>query len=282
MSIVVMVDGGGNFSKSSMKKYNIDVLPYNIEFSNGDTYRDLVDVKCQKDLVELIQKHNDLPKIHALDSEKVATRLRKHIENGDDVLYITSSSKLTNSYRKALEISKDFDPNTIQVIDSLNIGDGQTLLAIAAREYINNGNGLKQTTKYISKLRHSIMSCYAIGNSNYLYNKQNCQTMNDNYLEFHNDFPIAELNNGKIVLTYSTKDLLLGLQILKNRILDQKNNIETSPVIISYSGDKSVAVRLKEYVKKMLSNDVIVLEHSSVIFVNTGMNTVSLSFIVKR
>lgn len=282
MSIVVMVDGGGNFSKSSMKKYNIDVLPYNLEFANGNSYRDIVDIKNQKELIELIKLNNDLPKIRALDIEKIKSRLRKYLENGDDVLYITSSSKLTNSYKKATNLAKEFDSRMVEVVDSLNIGDGQTLLAIAAREYVNQGHGLKQTVKYIEKLKYCVKSCYFIGNANYLQTHQDCHTISDNYLEFHNGFSIAEVNNGKIVLTYSTKDMLLGIQILKNRIADQIKYIEKSPIIISYSGDRSLVNELKSYIKKMLDVTPIVLEHSSFIFVNTGLNTISLSFITKK
>lgn len=281
MSIIVMADGGANITKSMIKKYEIDILPYNIVFANGDVYKDIVDIKNQKKLLDLMYQHDDLPKIGHLNMDNMESVFRKHIENGDDILYITSSSKFSNSYKKAVSVSKKFDPSMIEIVDSLNVGSGETLLALYAREYIKLGHGLRQTAKYLNEIKHDIKSCYAVGNSNYLYNKKYCKGKNNNYFDIQNSFPIVEVNKGQLILTYSTKEGELALQILKNAITDNCNSIDKTPVIIAYSGDKSICSKLKEYISKSFSKNIIVLEHNTLVFLNTGLNTLSITFLGK-
>ena len=282
MSIIVMVDGSANITKSMIKKYNLDVLPYNVVFFNGDTYRDIVDIKNQSELVQLIQEHGDFPKLLHLEKDKVRSKFKRHIENGNDILYITSSAKLTAAYEIGIEISKEFSIGTIEVIDSLSVGSGITLLALEAIKYIEKGYGLKQTAKYINKLKHSIRSSYAVGNFNYLYNQHHCDVVEYNYLEFYETFPVVEIHNGNIVLTYNAKEKDIALQILKNTISDYSRYINDSLVVISYSGDKKVANKLKEYIGKSFTKNIIVLENGSAIFLNTGLDTVGVTFLGRK
>ena len=135
MSIVVMVDSYANLSKAMLKKYKICLLPYNIMFKD----KNIIDVN----------------KFENIDSEKVENHFRKYIDRGDDILYIGVSSHLSNSYNDVVEVSKKFDPSTIEIIDSLNIGAGEALLALYARDYIDKGYGLKQTAKYLNNIKRS-------------------------------------------------------------------------------------------------------------------------------
>lgn len=283
MSIIVMVDSGASLSKSILKKHNITLLPYNIMFSNGDCYKDFIDVKNQKELTNLIEIHDSFPKIDQISKEEIESCFRKHIDNGDDILYISVSSKLSHAYNEIVEVSKKFDESTISIIDSLNVGGGQTSLALYARDYLDKGYGLKQTTKYLNKIKHFIKSCYAVGEPLYLCKQQRCEDTEGKYLELYHRIPIAEINDGKIILTFNAKENELALQVLKNTILDYRSNLDLRHLIITYSGDKSIALKLKYYTMKLLENvNVEVIENSSVVYINSGVNTLSLSFLLDK
>ena len=283
MSIVVMVDSGASFSKTMLKKYGISLLPYNVIFKNGDCYKDVIDIKNQNDLIKIIDEHGDFPRIDQVGVDQIEAYFRKYIDRGDDILYISVSSGLSNAYNEVLQVANKFDSGIIEVIDSLNVGDGETLLAVCAKDYISKGYGIKQTAKYLNNIKHHIKSCYTIGNTTCLYRQCRCMQIQDNYMDFYHRIPIGEIDNGKIVLTFSARNHELAMQVLKNTIIDYTKDADINHIIVSYSGNKDDALIIKGFIHKHLKDfNIILLENSSVVFINTGINTLGISFLLNK
>lgn len=283
MSIVVMVDSGANINKAMLKKYNLTILPYNIMFANGDCYRDVLDVKNKKELRSLIENHNDIPRIDQVSEDEIENCFRKYIDNGDDILYISVSSKLSLAYQEVVNVSKKFDPRTIEIIDSLNVGSGETLLALYAIDYVNKGHGLKQVARYLNEIKYFIKSCYVISDPTYLYSQNRGIEFYDKFPQFYKHIPVAEIRNGKIVLTFNAKESELALQVLKNTITDYNKDIDNSHMIISYSNDRSNTHKLKEVSTKLVRDiNVEIIENSSVVFTSTGNDSLSVAFLLDK
>lgn len=283
MSIVVMVDSGANLSKSILKKYDIALLPCNVVFTNGDSYKDCIDIKNQKKLIETIKEHNEFPKVVQLRPDKIENHFRKYIDKGNDILYISASSSLSEIYNDLLEVSKRFDSNTIEIVDSENVAGGETLLALYAKDYIDKGYGLKQTVKYLNLIKNNIKSCYTIGDSTYLYRLSMCEGLNDNYTNFYYKTPVVEIDGGKIILTFTTNNYDLAIQVLKNKINDYYNKIDNDHIIISYSGNKSTATKIKNFILKQFKDyNIELVENSSIVFLGSGVNTLGISFLSNK
>ena len=279
MSIIVMVDSAANMSRNILKKYNLTVLPYNLIFADGKCYKDVLEVKNQKELVQLIEQNNQIPKIERISNLELENCFRKYIDYGDDILYICVSSKLSNSYKEVSKVASKFHSSNIQVIDSLNIGNGEMLLALCAREYINKGYGLKQAVKYLSEKKKMIKSCYSVGDCNYFYTQNKCDT-SQRYLGFSH-IPVVEINEGKMFLTFSAKENEIAIQVLKNTIYDYSKKILPTHMVISYSGDRKNAALIKNYVIKLFPNILVeVVENSPIVFLNSGMNTIGIAFML--
>lgn len=278
MAIVVMVDGGANLSKSVLKKHSITLLPYNIAFSNGGIYKP---AKNHDELIKLIDNYKEVPKIESISEEEIELCFRKFIDKGDDILFISTSSSLSKTYAKVVNVKNKFNSSTIEVIDSNNVGSGQALLALYARDYLEKGYGLKQSAKYLNRIKNFIRSCYMIGNPSLLCNHDRCRHISNQQFDFCHRTPIVEIREGKIVLTFSAKDSELALQMLKNAIHDSIKTLSLSHIIISYSGDKVNALKLKRYANKILKEvNIEILENNEILFVATGDNSLSLAFLI--
>lgn len=274
MSIIVMVDSAANVSRNILKKYNLTVLPYNVHFGKDKCYKDVMDIKSQKDLIQRMNEYGTIPKINRMGMDDLESFFRKYIDMGDDILYICVSSKLSNSYKEISRVAEKFDNSNIQIIDSLNIGSGEILLAMYAREYLDKGYGLKQTCKYLCERRKSIKSIYSIGEPSFLYGENQLR------LAFSN-IPVVEINDGKMFLTFNAKEDEIAFQVLKNKIYDYSKKIVLSHVVVSYSGNRTLATKLKNYIYKVFGEvDVDIVENSSIVFLNSGMNTISLAFMI--
>ena len=280
MSIVIMVDGGVNLSKEILKKYGIQCLPYNVIFNNGDVYKG---VKASKELTSLISIYNEVPKVDQLSKREIEKCFRKNIDNGDDIIYIGASSLLTSSHQDIVETSEKFNSNNIAVIDSMNIGNGEAILALYAYEYIQKGYGFKKTVRCLNSIKERIKSCYLVGNPTYLYRDKRCRPFYNNLSAYEYSVPILEIDKGKLVLTLEAKEGDLAFQILKNTLIDNRNFIDPNYMIISYSGDKTNAQKLKRYVKKILNIDSLCLvEDNPTIYTNIGSNSLSIAFLIKE
>ncbi len=283
MSIIIMVDSCANITKQMIKRWGISLLPYSLQFSNGDCYKDVIDIKNNEQLIDLIDTYKTLPTIDKVSKEDIEACFRKIIESGDDILYVGVSSKLSSAYNEVVEVSKKFNPNTIQIIDSLNAGCGQMLLAMYAKDYVDKGYGLKQTAKYLNEIKHNIKSFYTVRNLSYLYKQKRYEYLVDDYIEFNKRVPIAQIDNGKIVLTSSGYKNDVANQIINDTIIDYSNHIDTSHMIISYSGDKSKALKLKQRSNKLFSGiNVSLIENSSAVYMNTGNDSLSVAFLVNK
>lgn len=80
---------------------------------------------------------------------------RKHLENGNDILYIACSSGLSGSYNAAKvyveELKSDFPGRKIVCIDSLISGMGQGSMAILAAQMKAEGKSLDETAAWIEE-----------------------------------------------------------------------------------------------------------------------------------
>lgn len=281
MSIIIMVDSGANLSKSMLKKYELNVLPYNVTFKNGDTYRDILDIKNLDELLIMINRYQEIPEIDQVSNQDIEDCFTKIINQGNDILYIGVSSKLSSAFNRIKTVASKYSDSMIQVIDSLNAGSGEALLAMYAREYLDRGYGLKQTAKYLNEIKYFIKSYYTINEPAYMYRQSRCDEVNDNFINYYRSVPVAEIDKGKIVVTFNGKETNLAQQILKNAILDNSNYIDDKHIVISYSGNKEDALRLKHSSNKLNKDfNISVLENSSSVFINTGDNCLSVAFLI--
>ena len=105
MSIVVMVDSGICVSKEIAKRKDVCIVPLNFEFDHLKMKKDLVEIKDKGTLDSFVSDSMCLPLVHRPDKREVEKQIREYIDNGDDIVYITISSKLLNLSKKYWGIS---------------------------------------------------------------------------------------------------------------------------------------------------------------------------------
>ena len=91
------------------------------------------------------------------------------------------------------------------------------------------------------------------------------------------------MNDGEITLTYSAKENDLAMQMIKNTICDYSRVIDHSHLLIGYSLNKDVAFKFKKQTSKLIKDlDAELVESSSATFINTGKNSIGVSFLVNK
>lgn len=123
MSIQIITDSASDITNQTRK--DVTVLPMTITF--GDTaYQDGVNLSHQEFYERLIE-NGELPTTSQIPPYDFETAIRKALSEGNDVIVITMSSKLSGTYQSACIAASESD-GKVYVVDSENVTVGERAL----------------------------------------------------------------------------------------------------------------------------------------------------------
>ncbi len=135
MTVKIVTDSTSDLTPAIADKVGITVVPLNVHFGTDigtETYRDGVDLAAEDFYRRLVQ-NNTLPTTSAPAPGTFAEVFDRLAEGTDEILAITISSKLSATYKAAIE-GKELRKSQarLEIIDSFNAMAGLGLIAIAA------------------------------------------------------------------------------------------------------------------------------------------------------
>lgn len=143
MSVRLIIDSASDISKKEAEALEIIMLPMTITF-DGTDYFDGVDLLPRR-FYEMLIESDALPKTGQISPFRFKEAFEKHTQNGDELIVVTISSKLSGTYESAVQAAQNFG-GRVYVIDSLNACVGERLLAEYALRLIRGG----KTAEYIA------------------------------------------------------------------------------------------------------------------------------------
>lgn len=136
MAIKILIDSASDINQKEAQDLGIIMLPMNISFGDKD-YLDGVDLMPDA-FYTLLKNSTQLPTTSLINSFRFGEEFAKHTANGDQLIVITISSKLSGTYQAALQASLDYK-DQVFVVDSLNACAGERILGLYALELVKKG-----------------------------------------------------------------------------------------------------------------------------------------------
>jgi len=137
--IRMIVDSTSDLTKKECMSMGLEVLPLTIHFE-GETYLDGIDL-TPAEFYEKMRNAQTLPTTSQVNPGQFEQAFKPHIDNGDDILVITISSKLSATMQSAMIAAQTVCPERIHLVDSLSASFGEALL-------IRQAVKLRDTGKY--------------------------------------------------------------------------------------------------------------------------------------
>ena len=151
MSIKILLDSASDHIPEIKEK--LEILPMTIRF--GDTeYLDGVTISHEEFYNRLIES-DDLPTTSLISPDAFSQKFKELTDNGDQVLVITVSSKLSGTYQSAVIAAEDY-PGKVYVLDSLNVALSIGILAEYALELIDKGMAIEEIYNHLLHIRSDI------------------------------------------------------------------------------------------------------------------------------
>jgi DegV family protein with EDD domain len=140
--IKFIVDSTCDLTKEECLSMGLEVLPLTIHFE-GETYLDGIDL-TPAEFYDKMRHAQTVPTTSQVNPGQFEQAFKPHIDNGDDIVVITLSSKLSATMQSAMIAAKEVSPDRIHLVDSLSASFGEALL-------IRHAVKLRDSEKYTAK-----------------------------------------------------------------------------------------------------------------------------------
>lgn len=151
--IKLVVDSAADISKQEATQKGIIMVPMLITFGEEEFY-DGLNLSPQEFWEKLIES-DVLPKTSLINSFRFEEIFEKHTKNGDELIVITISSKLSGTYENARQVAQNFN-GKVHVIDSLNACVGERLLCDYALRLIQQGLSVREIVEELEEKKKKI------------------------------------------------------------------------------------------------------------------------------
>ncbi len=150
--IKILVDSASDIEKDEAQSLGITMLPLAVRFGEEE-YLDGENLGHRQFFEKLIES-DELPQTSQINEYRFEEIFETMTANGDEVIAILLSSKLSGTYTSAVKAAKKFN-GKVKVVDSLNVSIGQRILCEYAIKLVNNGT--LSSNQIVDELNHKKM-----------------------------------------------------------------------------------------------------------------------------
>jgi DegV family protein with EDD domain len=271
----IVTDGAGDFPPGWREKYDIHVIPINIQFGEK-TYLQGLDLSDEA-FYQLADESGVIPKTSQPSPYQFVQFYRKIAQQGDTVLSLHVTSKLSGTLDSAIAAAKEL-AGKIKVIpfDSGNGSAGMAYMCREAREMERAGSPLESILKRLEQIRKQIRIVLTLDSLDYARMSGRVKALQAALATMLNVKPIVELREGilEIAGRVRTRQKALNhvLEAIRKEYGDRRLN-----VAVVHAQDPKSGEQLLQRVRQMLNCDQLVLTNLSIaVAANLGPGTVGI------
>ena len=165
MAIKILTDSGSDINQIEATKMGIHLIPIPITFGETE-YLDGVNL-MPTEFYDKLENSEDLPVTSQITPYKYEEVFEELTKNGDQLIVITLSSKISGTYRNAFTTAENFK-GKVFVIDSLNACAGQRLVTQYALRLAQEGLSAEEIVEKVEKAKTRVRLVAMIDTLKYL------------------------------------------------------------------------------------------------------------------
>jgi uncharacterized protein len=280
--IALVTDSTCDLSQDLIDKYQINMLPININFGENH-YLDKVTIQPGQ-FYSMLDEDIEYPK-SAQINEKTFTNLYSHLASHyDSIIAIHLSDKLSGTYSSSLKaakaISKEFN-KPISVINSKNLSGALGLLILRAAESIEAGYSHDQVVGLAEKWVSKVKILVSVKDLKYLIRGGRLSATKGLIARLLNVNPIVSIDDsGKAVVF----DKSFSQRATMDRVISHvkkytRENSVWNYIVLHASNEEAAQWYTDRMEEITLKKPVSVVNISPVIGANTGIGAAAVAFL---
>ena len=233
MSIRIITDSASDISQFEAQKLGITVLPLKTLFGTEE-YLDGVNLSHEEFYHKLIES-DILPTTSQIPPYDYEEAFRAAVENGDDVVCITLSSKLSGCYQSAMIAAEEF-PGRVMVVDRLNVAIGGRCLIELALQARDEGKSAAEIGALLNEEKHNIHLVALLDTLEYLKKGGRISSTVALAGTLLNIKPVIAVEDGEVAILGKARGSKNGGNMLMTQV-EQAGGIDFSkPFSLAYTG----------------------------------------------
>lgn len=153
MSVRIITDSASDISQAEAAKRNMDVLPLKTIFGEEE-FLDGVTIDHKSFYHKLIES-DVIPTTSQISPFDYEEKFRTAVEQGDDVVCIVVSGKLSGCCQSANIAAEEF-PGRVTVVDSLSVAIGQRILVELALQARDAGKSAQEIADLLNEAKQHV------------------------------------------------------------------------------------------------------------------------------
>lgn len=284
MNIQIITDSTTDLSKKWIEQYQIETLPLRItmnhqEFLDGNT----IDTKK---VYEYMRK-GVIPKTSQVSLLDFTQCFEKHAEKGQDMIFISFSSKLSGTYQAAVlaagEVKEKYPHIQIAVVDSKGGAGATGIIVLETALAVQNGFLFDEIVKNANDMASHIEHVFTIPSLEWLHKGGRISFGTAIVGDILKIKPIIHLQNGLIKPFKKARGTKRALKIMVDTIEHRMKFFKKQIIAISHADDFELALELKKMLIDRLGPQQFMIEMiGSVLASHIGIGGVGVFFLNKK
>lgn len=233
MSVKIAIDSASDITKDEAQQKNLIFLPMEIQWGK-EHYLDGVDLTAQEFFQKLIES-DILPKTSQITPYRFEEVITEVLEQGDELLIITISSKLSGTYFSAVQAASDY-PGRVFVVDSKNACIGERLLIEHAIRLREQGLGAAEIADTLETSKENICLLALLGTLEYLKKGGRISPLVAFAGEKLGIKPVISIVDGEVKLLGKARGSKVGNNLLMKMVQEADGIDFSMPYATAYSG----------------------------------------------
>lgn len=258
----IVSDGSCDVPEKTALKYEVDVVHFLVSFDGADYKREGVELSLPELYRRMVEEPNVFPKTAAPSPEDFFEVFERHAEQGEDILCVCISTKLSASLQSAqiaAQMIKEKYPEVrVAAVDSLCCTLMQAAYVLEACRMRDAGLSLEQAKEALDGLRSTGRILFTVGSLDYLRHGGRIGKVTEIAGTLLDLKPLITLQDGEIHSSGVKRGRKASLRGIAELLLSylKENNLkpEDCRILIGYGHDeeegavlqKITAERLKE------------------------------------
>lgn len=284
-NVTLLVDSGSDYEPffAEFIDYKVRMIPLYV-YIDGIEYHDGVDIN-KDTFYEKMNKSANLPKTSQPTPQQFYDIYVEEIKEGNEVLFISLSSKLSGTYQSATiakNMLNDDEKKKIELVDSLNVSATIELQLLKANELFNQGKSLFEVKKELELYREKTNFIALLDTLENLKKGGRISSTRATIGELLKIKPLITIKNGLVESLENFRGRNRGLKLLGELLKEKENMIEDKYFIIIHNYDNEN--KLLEDIKIINLDryqEVIFIKIGSTIGTYAGTNTLGFGYVEK-
>lgn len=282
MSIKVVIDSASDISKEEAKNLGIEVLPLPVTFGN-EVYYDGEDL-FPNEFFKKLMNSKELPKTSQITPYRFEEKIKEVVNEGNEVIIITISSKLSNTYNSAALACQNFEGKAYAV-DSLSATIGERLLCMHALKLIKEGKNIKDIVDELNSIKEKITIFALVDTLEYLKKGGRISSATAFAGELLSIKPIISVIDGEVKMIATARGNKKANKVVNEFVIKKGGINFEMPYGLVYSGidDNNLQKYINEsnYLWKDQTNEIPTHIIGSTIGTHVGPGAVGIAFFAK-